>query len=446
MAIRIRQTPFTRSGDNPGPYPMHPDDVLAQLIVIAMAGSTELPGTLGDDPDPVDSEYTIVSYDPGPQDTTTPEGRVRQRLKDLIDGGEDIKIFGVGADFVWSDGSTISDSAGGAIGSWIFYDTKNCDGDGRWVRGTDGEEVCVSSAGILYHELGHVFLDHGLGSIDDEEREAVEFENDLRTAEGRVPRDPNNWHESECDCPDDDCCIVASVSTGSPFSAEVHALRRFRERTLRRTAFGMYFFEVMHREYYSFSVGVSRILATSETARGLVAEVLVRPLVRALELGQEYVRSPDNATRLGELVVTERDTLPPPLTWETALRLLDIMAGGSAELPAADGSLGAVFQILRDKLPECPHVRWAIVDVLRIYAAARTAAACGADTASIGERLRQDLDGWVASIPLEYLRDHMTESDWARDLPQLAATFFTSEPARRQFRQRLGPALQGYIQ
>ena len=97
MPVRIRQTPYTRSGGaNVGPYTVFPEEVFAQLGVIAMAGSDQLPGSLGDNPDPADSAYSIVSFDPGPQDTTSAPGRVRQLLKDLVDGGDDVRLMGFG--------------------------------------------------------------------------------------------------------------------------------------------------------------------------------------------------------------------------------------------------------------------------------------------------------------------------------------------------------------
>jgi hypothetical protein len=282
--------------------------------------------------------------------------------------------------------------------------------------------------------------------VDEDERAAVEFENDLRTAEGRVSRDPNNWPESDCGCPDD-CCIVASVATGSPFSAEVHALRRFRDRTLRRTAVGMRFFDVLHREYYGFSVAVSRILATSPAAREQVADWLVRPLIRALELAQHYIRQPDAATRLGELVAGDQvvmSGLLPSLIWQEARRLLDLAAPGSplaADLPPLDPAVAGIFLILQDKLPHCPHVRWAIVDPLRIYAGAQHWSRQGESASAVGQRLRRDFDEWASSIPLEYLREQVTAADWSRDLPELAVTLFTSVEARRRFGERLTAAI-----
>jgi hypothetical protein len=426
---------------------MYPDEVRAQLGVIAMAGSPELPGSLGEGQDPADSNYTLLTYDPGPQDLSTSAGKVRQKLKDLVDRTQVITIFGVGPNFLWSDGSTIEASAGGAIGDWIFYDTHNCDGDGRWVRGTDGEEVCTTSAGILFHELGHVFLDHPSGfnpeDLDQDERAAVEVENELRQAEGQVPRDPDHWPESNCGCPSD-CCIVASVATGSPFSAETHALRRVRDRILRKTTTGMHLFDALHSEYYSFSVSISRLMAGSDIAREAIAAWIVRPLVQALEMAWEYVRQPNNETRLEELVrkVWESDPESPyPVwfTWQRAIEMLELAEGGQelpGPKPSLDPTLAAIYNILKEKLPHCPHVRWGIVHLLLIYLRMKGMKGLNGQQESLGalgQWLKESLDDWLSAMPFDYLKNQMTAAEMASDLRELASTIFTSPEGRRKF-------------
>jgi hypothetical protein len=171
--------------------------------------------------------------------------------------------------------------AGGAIGSWIFQDTQNCDGDGRWVRGTDGDEVCVSSAGILYYELGHVFLNHPDGSVDDDERAAVELENDLRIAEAGVPRDPKNWHKSECECPGD-CCIVASVDMHC--AVFVTGPCAIRQSVCGSSMYCIASITGSACQYHAFS---------SPALMRERANCLVQPLIQALELARQYAE-PDN--------------------------------------------------------------------------------------------------------------------------------------------------------
>jgi hypothetical protein len=408
-----------------------------------MAGSQELPGSFGEEPHS-DPEFTRITYDPGPQDVTTPAGKVRQHLKDLVDGAQEITLFGVGPDFVWSDGSTIGDSAGGAIGHWIFYDAQNCGGHGRWVRGTDGAQVCVTSAGILFHELGHIFLNHPVGSTDEDERAAVGFENDLRTAEGKVPRDPDHWFQSHCGCPDD-CCIVASVATGSPFSAEVHALRRVRDRILRRTSFGLHFFDVLLTEYYSFSVAISRILVTKPAVREAVAESLVRPLVSALNVTQYYVRHPHDGGGLGEMIGAERERVFTGASrWGNAIEVLQPIAEGHPVLPwiaRFDPGIAEVMEILRQHLPKSPHVRWGILELLQIYARFWASFDEREPPRVAGGRLRRALREWIVAVPLEYICSRMQPEDWTQDLPELAKTVFVEPSTRRELGERLAAVL-----
>lgn len=446
MAIKIRQTPYQRSGGpHVGPYQVHPDRVRADITVIAMAGSADLPGTLGEDPDAGNSDLTVISYDPGAQDAGTAPGRVRNTLKTLVDRPGEIILFGVGPDFVWSDGSTIEASAGAAIGSWIFYDTHNCNGNGRWVRGTDGNEVCTTSAGILFHELGHRFLGHPVGTVDQDERAAVGIENDLREAQGLVKRDPDHWPESDCGCPNG-CCIVASIATSSPFSSEVHALRKVRDFTLRSTAFGCHFFDALHREYYSFSIPICRVMVADYTAKQQVERWLVRPLVRALAMAVEYFRQPGCTDWLGECIRKDHEQAlfmvgPGALpSWQAAKQLLQAAAHGqpSAEpLTQFGPGITRIQDILASALPQCPHVRWGIIDLLSLYVTARARYARERDEISVGEWLEGSFEEWLGNIPLDYVLARLSPRELVVDLSSLASTVF----AARRVRGKVGEQL-----
>lgn len=445
MPVKIRQTPYQRmGGPNVGPYNVFPDDVRAHLGVIAMAGTQELPDTLGEDPDPNDATLTVISYNPGPQDATTTIGRIRQLLKDLVDRGSETIIFGVGPDFVWDDGSSIEASAGGEIGDWVFYDTQNCDGDGRWVRGTDGNEVCTTSAGILFHELGHVHLNHPVGTVDEDERAAVGVENDLRTAQGLVPRDPNHWPESDCGCPDGGCCIVASVATGSPYSPQVHALRRLRDYRLRTTRFGHYLFEVLHEEYYTFSVPICRIMVMNRVTQKNVADWLVKPLIRSFQLLAVHEQIGDNVEALGESIRTDHEqnflAVSEELTWEDLRQLLIEISRGEinfGKLQQLDPGTQKVIELLAGSLPKCPHIRWGIVDLLIIYATARSRYQSTSDQLYVGKWLKDALDEWMGNVPLEDILDEISPGELIGELPQLATTLLTRPLARERFAARL---------
>jgi len=450
MTIKIRQTPYERSGGaHVGPYTVFPDEVRAQLGVIAMAGSSELPTTLGEDPDPADPSFTVVSYDPGPQDAATPAGRVRQLLKDLVDRSASINLFGLGPDFVWEDGSTLEGSAGGAIGTWILYDTKNCDGDGRWVRGTDGNEVCTTSAGILLHEMGHIYLHHpsgfDSGALDADERAAVGIENDLREAQGLVKRDPNHWHESSCGCPSDDCCIVASVATGSPYSTQVHRLRRIRDSELRNTRFGHHMLDILHNEYYSFSVPICRVMVADDQAKQNVSDWLLEPLMSVLQIAWTYARQPDDPDQLGRLIAEDHQKRlgiesEPRFAWDLLQIALHQTALGDSkavEMVELDPGTRRIYEILAESLPYCPHIRWGVVELMQIYARARSRYQDTLDEQEVGLWLRDALDEWLGGIPLDYVTAQMTPDDLADDLQILASSLFVRPQVRRMLGQQL---------
>ena len=447
MAIKIRQTPYENPGSpHPGPFTVHPDVVRAHLIEIAMAGAEALPDTFGEDPDPVDADYTVVSFDPGPQDLTTPAGRVRQKLKELIDQAGDVVLFGFDSTYVSGDGTTFEDSAGSAIGNWIFYDTENCQGNGRWVRGTDGNQVCTTSTGILWHELGHQWRGDGpTVDPDTAERGAVEIENDLRLAQGLVPRDPDHWPESDCGCPNG-CCIVASVATGSPFSDEVHALRRVRDGMLRGTGLGARFFNRLLADYYALSVPLCRAMLSDSGIRSAVETVLVQPLVRAYGLAIELATdaAPEARAAAALRSDTARALFDAPisavagsLSWDAAAAALkQIGAGEVPVVPATfDPALASILEQLAERLGRFPLLRWAMVEPAAIYASARALAF--RDNASAGRCLVDDFDDWLARAPFddELLATHPVEL--LRDLEGLAAAPFARPAVRLRIGERL---------
>jgi hypothetical protein len=441
MAVRIRETPFTNSK---GTFTLHPDGVRADLMIIA-----DLDGSFGDAPDPGEAGFSVIQFAPGPLDTTTAAGRVKDQLKTLVDRGSVLDILGVGADFLHPDGTTIETSPGATSGTTqILYDTSNCDGDGRWIVGTNGDHECTPSAGILHHEMGHALL--SAADPLHPESEAIGQENDLRERLGLVPRDPND-QQSGCGCPDSGCCIIASVATGSAFSTEVHALRRVRDHVLRGTRMGERLFEELFDEYYRFSTRVCRILVCHPEARENVERWLVRPLVRALGLATDYTGDPAGVERLGAQVLADAISaafLPRgPEGWRQALAFLDSIEGkaaagraGSNPTPPLDAATAEVVAILCQHLPHCPHVAWGIVEPIWLYAALRLwIEQCGDDPpspAAVGAALRLGFDDWLARVPLDAW-EGIPADTMASDLERLAGSVFTSAGAQERLMRRL---------
>lgn len=433
MTIRIRTTPYMNSR---GTFPVHADLARTQLGIIAAGGTNDLPGSYGDHPDPADSNYQIVDYDPGPQDTSTPAGRVRQRLRTMVTESDSYEIIGIGTDFTWGDGATVQTNPAETLGNTVFYDTSNCGGDGRWIVGTNGNHECTQSAGMLYHELGgHAFLHQPpTEPTAQAEAEAIREENDLRVALGLVPRDENQI-QGGCQCPGG-CCIVASVATGSPFSPEVSALRELRDGTLRRSTIGAAFFEELHYEYYAFSYPVCRVMVRQPQARAAVELWLVRPLVQILTLARDYAASPRDVDRLGASFRATGNYAMEQ--WAEAEWFLNSLAGGSesADISRLESGTREICRLIGEWLPRSPHVQWAIIDPLRIYVSAGLRFGRVSDTREAGIWLAAAFDRWLGSIPLERVRQALAPSEIAADLPVLER-ILGSEEARRRIRERL---------
>jgi hypothetical protein len=457
MTIQIRTAPYERvGGDHLGPFEVHPDLVQMHLGVIAMSGTEDLPGSMNTDTDPADPEYLLLEWDPGPQDTTTASGQVRQLLKDMVDSSRDFKLFGVGPGFVWSDGSTLRDGAGGALGSFLFYDVENCEGDGRWVRGVNGEEVCTSSAGILFHEMGHRHLGHPSGfsseDTDNDERAAVGVENLLRTAQGLVERDPDHWPESSCGCPGSDCCIVASVASGSPYSSEVHALRFLRDYILRTTVLGRHLFDMLHSEYYSFSVSVCRIMLLSPEAKTNVQNWLVIPLIQSYEAARRYACFPEDIAGLGKQVMENSLPDSPVESLEHAdlekgLLFIEALLGRSPSTVqncALDASTIEICDTLKTHLHNCPHITWAIVEPLLAYVETKVQFRGTAQVEDAGLFFKQRMETWLPAIPLRYLLPKMSDTDLLESLSRLSESVFTSPDVRKQLGIRISDILSSH--
>ncbi len=413
--IRIRKTPYM----NPkGTFATHSDEVRAQLGVIAAGGTNTLPASYGDHDDPADpTNYSLVDYDPGTVDTSTASGRVMDRLRNLVTQTESYEIIGMGWDFVFGDGTTVQVEAGLTLGDTVFYDTTNCNGDGRWIIDTGGNHSCTQSSIILYHELGgHAFL-HQPPTLSnaDAEAQAIHEENDLRVAMGLTPRDEHQL-SSGCGCPGG-CCIVASVASGSSYSEEVGELRRLRDGTLRSSRIGEVLFDHIHREYYAFSPAVFRTMVRDPQALMNVETWLVQPLVNVLKLARDYAASPDDAEQLGAkfLAIPAANQIP----WESAEWLLRSVATGSMEVAALDSGTSEICNLLASWMPRSPHVQWAIIEPLLIYVRARLQFTAPSDAEEVGTWLAGAFEGWLSEMPVEAVAQDLMASEISADLPKL---------------------------
>lgn len=428
MTVRIREADYVTSGGTT--YPVRADRVRGDLMIIASGGSMELEPSFGDNPDPLDPAYSIVQYDPGPQDLAGNVGKVRQRLKAMVDEGDNNRIVGVDGQTIWADGTTVETTPAYALGDTLFYDTSNSNGAGRWIMGINGNQECTNPAVILFHELAHSFRNHGLGSVADEEREAIEDENWLREALGLVPRDPERL-DGGVGCPDDGCCIVATVACGSPYAADVNRLRRLRDDVLRGSTLGARFFDALFREYYAFSVEIARTLVRDAAARGQVEQWLVRPLVGILEVMKNYRLAPGDRQGLGRdllALLRESPAATPEQAREAGTLLEALAAGETAEKKGGlNEATWRIRALLAFWLPRSPHVRWGILEPLRIHGAALTRFAGENDAETAGLWLSEQIDAWLRTLPFHGLGE-LTPAL----IDEFAASLFEEENTRQK--------------
>lgn len=251
-------------------------------------------------------------------------GPTPQRIFDLVSSNgfvspPHIMIIGDDGGFVLADGVTTTAANGiamspgnsGQIGSDInpfannilaIYDVTLCDGNGIWVDKEGGGTVEMTTDIMLYHELSHCYriatntlpVD-GSGNVDlaQEEVNAEIDENDMRDVRGIAHRDVNS-HNGGCGGGTVNCCIIASLSTESPYSKEVIKLRSVRDKTLRNSEIGDAFFNQFFYEYYAFSPEITRLLGYYPKLKEITKDSFVNPLLLSLDLLIYYSESMGN--------------------------------------------------------------------------------------------------------------------------------------------------------
>lgn len=401
--IRIRETPWENAAGTTT-YTVAPDTVRANLMLMASGGTADLEESFGDHPDPNDANWSIVEFDPVPApDPSTDAGKVRERLKALVDDGDDHQLIGVDGNVtMWSNGASVEESAAYALGDTLFYDTTDCRGNGRWVWTVDGDKDCGPPSIVLYHELAHGFLNHGSGDQATEEAEAVDEENVFRRAQGLKERDRDRL-ESECGCSTGGCCIIATVAAGSPTASTVQRLRRLRDHELRTTVIGHLLFDEIHEEYYAFSIDVARRLSVDRSAQDDVRELLVEPLLVAFELFAAC-RDEDDGEVAALLASVRSQVGSSPELVDRARILLDVIASPEAQ-PGVDDVSATTIEAARTIgrwLPRSPHLDWAVVDPVRILGELcldRSASAAAAVRAYRAWIERAPLDAVIRRVP-----------------------------------------------
>ena len=406
-----------------------PDEGLIDLVQIA-----DLDLGFGQVDDQSDTKGIRITYD------RSDSGIPPQRLDDLVNeisySGVDIVVFPVDSTFVLTEGIAITEIVGVALPLGhelnptpddlvVFYDTGQCGGDGYWVDAEGGGRTDFPRPVALYHELAHSFRDATGTSEEDlevEEQAATRDENDMREQQGIPHRDVTS-HDGGCGGGLTACCVVASVASGSPYSAQVNALRLIRDKFLRRGRVGEDFFRRLHYDYYAFSPEVCRLMARSRSVHGLVRDRVVYPLILGLELVRAYGERRGEEATLGRLLS------------EGLHGLQDRWSAGTAGQPAGppEDDLGAATAMALTS----PYVSWGLLDVLAIWTTAADSVLAGAPEAEVVAGLRTALDEWAGRMPISPVWAELAPAEAAVELDHLGELLLWNRGSRQTFGRRL---------
>jgi hypothetical protein len=400
------------------------------------------------------------------------DGVPPERLDELVntDFGHDIIVIPVDASFMLdpdlvssgaglaglSNPSAITNYAGITVAPgdpgnpttsvWVIYDTSDQDGQGYCLPKEGGGNVATPSPVILYHELSHALRAATDSTLDltfsgceasPEEHAAEVDENDMRDQLGLEHRDTTK-HCSKSGCASN-CCIVASVATGSPYSDEVNALRRVRDEALRRSEVGFDFFEHLHYDYYAVSPQVVAMMEGDRELRERIAAALVVPLTQCLRLLCFHRDRQPDAAELGERFAEQLADCPElrALSPEDVALALDTVRRSDAAAPAPPAELEPLARLLRAKASASPFIRWGILDPIEMCLAAVGWRLDGIDSDEIGARLGAAFADWGARLPLTDMWQRLSNHTLAEELRFMRDWLLPTAPARAEFARRL---------
>lgn len=409
--------------------------------------------------------------------TQSEAGVTADRVDDLVNNTNGVPanprivIFGVDDSFVLSDGTPLKGN-GVAIPVGVtgnpftadvatFYDITLCGGQGIWVDAEGGGTTQMTTDVLLYHELSHCFhfVTGTTAPTSAEEEVAAEIdENDMRDVRGLTHRDVNS-HNGGCGGGPVNCCIIASLATGSPYSEEINSFRHYREHTLRGSIVGDDFFERLYHSYYAFSPEVVRLMGRKPVLGDAVRSGYVVPLLGALELLIHYgkhrgagvagllldqSRRPDCRHAFGRTavagLVTQID-LVEAVVRHGALENVAVHAPSTApQAPVEE-----LADLIRSRIVEHELLQFALVDPLRIWARGMLEIHDGIRPEAVEEHVTSALAEWVGGLPIGEVWTSFSRLKAGDELVALDQFMFDRR-ARTTFGRRLAeqvPALAG---
>jgi hypothetical protein len=383
----------------------------------------------------------------------------------------DIVVVPVLANFVLNDGRSILTVGGTALGPQgsgqpgagsnntnsvlVIYDTSQNNGAGWCMAraGTNGtQDLPTSNPVILFHELSHAFrlvtnANLALSGIcnpsSPEEAAAINDENQLRTqianVQGVAPvlRDAGIHCGGSCGAggtggTGGSCCIVATVTSGSPLSREVAALRAMRDSYLRPTEIGHAFFQQLHHDYYAFSPQVATAAAGDLQLRKRILDGFVRPLITILGVIRCYSLEGGEPA---ELARSFREGLPKPAGAASGLAgLIEIISDGTEGSHHDSASVSLLVQ----RALGSAHVMWALWEPVSLYYRALARFNAGDDDDALGEVLASGIAEWAGAMPIDAIWGTLDAKQATEELNLLRRTLLRAPVSSRRFRDRLG--------
>lgn len=440
-----------------------PGNVSLHLMAIGNVENND--ADYGENPLPDPSHLIQVTFA-----LNTGTGACPTRLNDLVNTNfnvnpEDIDIIIVGSDgsFTLNDGEMLANVGGVSLSPGETHNGINFNpttsvvvvyestGGTNCVKGEASGDYDAPnpSSTIVYHELSHARRQATNSSLDgsasgcdtsDEERAAEVDENDMRDQIG-VPRRDVGDHCGDPGC--GTCCIVATIASGSGYSAEVNALRQIRDRHLRRSDVGFDFFDQLHREYYTFSPQVCGMMGGSPELTNLIRVYFVRPLTLCLDLVQAHTIRRVDPEELAAQFETGLSACPDllALSADDLRQALDVLSSNCLEFNNGATELEerarALSELLRARAGTSPSVKWALIETIEIYIKALMLRLEGTSNIEMGEFLAREFDAWAPNMPLTAVWQTLSMYATSQELAFLNNVLLRNEQTRFQFGRRL---------
>jgi hypothetical protein len=432
-------------------------------------------------PPPLGEAFHKVTYTPfritGPRQLTVGQALIFALVNvpdhNIIIYGADIatvKSLGV----VDGLGDTRFDPSGADPTIRVYYDTTECAGLGTFVVDAQGKPITNPTHVTLFHELAHAkhLVDKTFASdLDTEERLTRIEENQYRQSFSMLLRsvsDGSGGCRTTTQKPfgsDDTAkgvfrCFIVTAASGSQRSLQVKRLQQFRDTYLRRTAFGIAFFNELFAEYYQFSPAISVEMVNSQPLCSVISTIIVEPFLDFLSILESYLTLglysehfiervkqvlAHGIRRLTEEMLDDEQVRQiyltisnlnlAPSTWE-GNRLLDPPL--PPPIPTALNTLEYLVQAVRAHTPATEYTGWALVEPLRIqWFAIKQLQRTNINWKDVSQYYAGAIGAWISNMPIPEIFASLSDRTVCEDLAALRESFFKDEEARRCFAKHL---------